>query len=155
RSLDPRVFLALAIELQSEHIRRQARLLKSARLIDPARGKDFASMSELDSTESEIERDTGARAKHFLWRQAPYLIALILALSGVAYSNLSRQPLAGYWEFLAVAIGIVCIVTQWEYFPDNSARFQLVWTQALHWGAVLVAMNIIVLSRVQSMFPAP
>jgi hypothetical protein len=29
------------------------------------------------------------------------------------------------------------------------------WTQALHWAAVLVSMNIMVLSRVQSMFPAP
>ena len=112
-------------------------------------------MSELDSAESEIELETGARAKNFVWRQAPYIIALVLALSGVAYTNMSHQPLAGYWEFLAVAIGIVCIVTQWEYFPDNSARFQLIWTQALHWAAVLVAMNIMVLSRVQSMFPAP
>jgi len=112
-------------------------------------------MSEPESTESEIERDTGSRAKNFIWRQAPYIIVLVLALTGVAYTNISHEPLAGYWEFLAVAIGVVCVVTQWEYFPDNSARFQLIWTQALHWAAVLVAMNIMVLSRVQSMFPAP
>ncbi len=84
----------------------------------------------------------------------PYIAALVLAVAGVAYTNLSQQPLVGYWEFLAVAVGVVCIVTQWEFAPDKSARFRLMWTQTIHWAAVLVAMNIMVLSRVQSILPA-
>src|SRR6516164_3180961 len=66
-----------------------------------------------------------------------------------------HQPLIGYWEFLAVAFGLMCIVTQWPKFPERSDRFRLIATQALHWGAVLVAMNIMVLFRVQSLLPAP
>ena len=90
-----------------------------------------------------------------MWRQAPYLIALFFAIFGVAYANISHQPLVGYWEFLAVVIGLMCIATQWQAVPDRGGRLRLIGTQALHWAAVLVAMNIIVLFRVQSLFTAP
>jgi hypothetical protein len=112
-------------------------------------------MSEFNSNESGIEPERGSRKTNFLWRQLPYVAALVLAIAGVAYTNISQQPLVGYWEFLALAMAVVCIVTQWESFPERSARIRLMWTQALHWAAVLVAMNIMVLSRVQAMFPAP
>ena len=97
----------------------------------------------------------GSRVSHFLWQQLPYLIALVLAIAGVAYTNVSRQPLVGYWEFLALAIGVVCIVTKWPDIEDRQGRLRLVWTQALHWIAVLVTMNIILASVVQQMLPTP
>ncbi len=34
-------------------------------------------------------------------------------------------------------------------------RWRLIWTQALHWAAVLVAMNIVLVSRVQQLLPTP
>ena len=91
----------------------------------------------------------------FLLRQAPYLVALLLALAGVAYTNIARQALTGYWELLALAMAVMCVVTQWESASDRSSRFRLIGTQALHLAAVLLAMNIMVLNRVQSMLPAP
>jgi hypothetical protein len=52
----------------------------------------------------EPKRGDSAAAKSgdgtkFLLRQAPYLVALLLALAGVAYTNIARQPLTGYWSF--------------------------------------------------------
>jgi hypothetical protein len=73
----------------------------------------------------------------------------------VAYSNISQQPLVGFWEFLALATGVVCVVTQWASARDQQARVRLMITQALHWTAILVTMNIVLLSGVQSMLPAP
>ena len=70
-------------------------------------------------------------------------------------SNISHQPLVGYWEFLALATGVLCVVTEWEKAKDKQARFRLMWTQALHWVAILVTMNIVLLSGVQKMLPAP
>jgi hypothetical protein len=35
-----------------------------------------------------------------------------------------QQPLIGYWEFLAVAIGLVCVTTGWLYIHDPKARFR-------------------------------
>jgi hypothetical protein len=92
---------------------------------------------------------------HFLWQQLPYIVALVLAIAGVAYTNVSHQPLAGYWEFLALAIAVVCIVTKWPELDDRHARFQLIWTQAVHWIAVLVTMNIMLVSGVQRLLPTP
>jgi hypothetical protein len=68
---------------------------------------------------------------------------------------MAHQPLVGYWEFLALATGLVCIVTEWPKLDDRQARLRLIWRQSVHWVAVLVAMNIMLLSGVQQFVPAP
>ena len=95
------------------------------------------------------------RMTHFLWQQLPYIIALVLAVAGVAYTNASHQPLVGYWEFLALAIGVVCVINKWPEVDGKEARWRLIWTQALHWVAVLVTMNIMLVSGVQQLLPTP
>jgi hypothetical protein len=49
----------------------------------------------------------------------------------------------------------VCVVTEWPQADDREARVQRVLKQVLHWGAVLVAMNIMLLSGVQQLLPSP
>jgi hypothetical protein len=112
-------------------------------------------MKEFESTPSAPGPSPPGALTNQLWRQAPYLVALVLAIFGVAYSNISHRQLIGYWEFLAVAMGLMCVVTQWPKIPERSDRFRLIATQALHWAAVLVAMNVMVVFRVQSLLPAP
>ena len=98
----------------------------------------------------------GHSGKADSWRRhLPYLLVLALALAGVAYANMSQKSLAGYWELLALISGGVCIFTEWGKAEDKGARVRLVWTQAVHWIAVLVAMNIMLLSGVQQLLPAP
>jgi hypothetical protein len=114
-------------------------------------------MSEIDAqqTESGESPSTNSGMTRFLWQQLPYVAALVLAIAGVAYTNVSNQPLVGYWEFLALAIGVVCVVTKWPDIREKEAQFRLIWTQALHWIAVLVTMNIILVSGVQQLLPTP
>src|SRR3981081_512923 len=91
-----------------------------------------------------------------LWlKELPYIAVLVLTILGVAYTSISHQPLVGYWEFLALAMGVVCIGTGWLHAHSNEARFRMLWTQVLHWLAFLVAMNIIVLSDVQKLLTTP
>ena len=104
-------------------------------------------MTELDASSGHAE-DHSASKIGLVGRQLPFLAILALAIGGVAYTNISRRPLVGYWEFLAIVMGIVCVVTQWSEFEDKRARFRLMWTQALHWLAVLVTMNVMLLSVV-------
>jgi hypothetical protein len=87
----------------------------------------------------------------FLLRELPYVVVLILTLVGVAYASFSRQSMVGYWEFLAPVIGLLCIILGWPHAPDKAARWRLVWTQALHWAAFLVAMNLLLLSGVATL----
>lgn len=114
-------------------------------------------MSETNKHESEDAETSPAHSatSHFLWQQLPYIIVLVLAVAGVAYTNVSHQPLAGYWEFLALAIAVVCIITKWPELDNRQDRLRLIWTQVVHWLAVLITMNIMLLSRVQQLLPTP
>jgi hypothetical protein len=89
-----------------------------------------------------------------LLRKLPYVILLALTLLGVAFTSMTHQPIDGYWEFLAVATGVVCVSTGWSEAHQRQARFRLAWTQAAHWAAILVAMNIVLLPGVQRMLTA-
>ena len=109
-------------------------------------------MTELDASSGHAE-DHSASKIGLVGRQLPFLAILALAIGGVAYTNISQRPLVGYWEFLAIAMGIVCVVTQWSELEEKQARFRLMWTQALHWLAVLVTMNIMLFSGVQQLLP--
>jgi hypothetical protein len=108
--------------------------------------------------EIELEPEPKAPAESFismstLYRNLPYVAALALAIFGVAYSNFSGHMLNGYWEFLAIAIGLVCVITAWPNAPDRQRRFKLIWTQAAHWITVLVAMNLLLLPGFQQVLP--
>ena len=73
---------------------------------------------------------------------------------GVAYTSFSKQPITGYWEILTPLIALVCVGAGWDSATDNSARFRLIATQALHWLAFLLVMNMLLLSSVQRVFNA-
>jgi hypothetical protein len=108
---------------------------------------------------SEDNFPAGTGPSHFgkanSWRRhLPYLLVLALAFAGVAYANMSQKSLAGYWELLALMSGGVCIFAEWDKVEGKQARVRLVWTQAVHWIAVLVAMNIMLLAGVQQLLPA-
>jgi hypothetical protein len=79
---------------------------------------------------------------------------LILTIGGVAYTTFSKQPMVIYWEILAPIIGLVCIGAGWDEAGDSNGRLRLIVTQALHWGAFLLVMNILLLSSVQRIFTA-
>src|SRR4029077_5481012 len=51
-------------------------------------------------------------------------------------------------------IGIVCVMTRWSSAAHRDQRMRLIWTQALHWGAVLAAMHVISIADVSRMMNA-
>jgi hypothetical protein len=90
----------------------------------------------------------------FWIRELPFSLVLILTLLGVAYTSFLKQQIMGYWELLAPVIGVVCVGSGWSSANDKSARLQLILTQALHWAAFLLAMNMILLPTVQRILNA-
>lgn len=107
-------------------------------------------MSEPGETRDADEPLAEAGAGRFWLRQIPYGAVLVLTILGVGYSSFSNTPLAYYWILLTLLIAVICIVTGWPRASDNELRFRLVLTQSLHWLAVLIAMNVALLPRVQS-----
>ena len=51
-------------------------------------------------------------------------------------------------------MAVLCVSTGWRRVHDKESRLRLVWTQALHWLAFLVAMNLVLLTSMQSMLNA-
>ena len=95
------------------------------------------------------------RQHRSIWlRELPFTIVLTLTIAGVAYTTFSKTPIAGYWEILAPIIGLVCVGAGWQEAGDKTGRLRLIVTQALHWGAFLLVMNILLLSSVQQLFNA-
>jgi hypothetical protein len=86
-----------------------------------------------------------------LKREWPYLLMLVMAVVGVAYTSISRAPMALYWILLAPLMGIICVATRWPDARDRDERLRLIWTQALHWTAVLVAMHLVFVADVARM----
>jgi hypothetical protein len=97
---------------------------------------------------------SSGRHVSFWIRELPFSLVLILTLLGVAYSSLLRQPIMGYWELLAPVIGLVCVGSGWSSAYDKKVRMQLIGTQALHWAAFLLVMNMILLPSVQTILNA-
>ena len=87
---------------------------------------------------------------HFWLRELPYAVVLILTVFGVAYTSIAKQALIAYWEVLAVLIGVLCVMTGWRHALGRQTRLRLIITQALHWLAILGAMNLILLPTMQN-----
>ena len=117
-------------------------------------------MNSMDADPADARPGDPQTAAHkgppasFWIRELPFSLVLILTLLGVAYTSLLQQPIMGYWELLAPVIGVVCVGSGWSSANDKNARLQLILTQALHWAAFLLVMNVIPLPSVQRILNA-
>ena len=109
-------------------------------------------MSKL-STPADFEEAEQNSTASRLFKTLPYVVILLLTLAGVAYTSINRKPLIYYWDVVAVLTGVLCVVTGWSRVGKEK-RVRLIWTQALHWGAFLGAMNLLLYSDVQQMLNA-
>jgi hypothetical protein len=110
-------------------------------------------MSSTETGPQTAPSSTPPRASFWI-RELPFSLVLILTILGVAYTSFSKQPIVAYWEILAPIIGLVCIAAGWDSADDRTARLRLISTQALHWVAFLVVMNMMLLPSVQKIFNA-
>jgi hypothetical protein len=90
----------------------------------------------------------------FWIRELPFSVVLALTIAGVAYTSFAKKPIVVYWEILAPIIALVCIGAGWQEAGDKSSRLRLIVTQALHWFAFILVMNMLLLSGVQRIFTA-
>ena len=96
------------------------------------------------------------KPKHpaFWLYELPFSLVLVLTIFGVAYETFSRLPISDYWVFLAGLLVLICVVAGWLKATDGAARWRLVGTQALHWLAFLIVINMMLLTPVQRNFSA-
>jgi hypothetical protein len=90
----------------------------------------------------------------FLIRDWPYFAMLALALFGVARTSVAREALTSYWIVLAPFFAVICVITRWRDVEGPEAHWHLIWTQAVHWVAVILAMYLVLLVNVKRMMNA-
>jgi len=86
----------------------------------------------------------------FILRELPYVLLLVLAVTGIAYTSLSPDASVAYWRVLAPVFAVVCIASQWSRVPaSGGAKVRLVVVQLVHWGAFLFTILLLFLPDVQ------
>ena len=110
--------------------------------------------SQAPQPPSSYAAPRATRRLSFWIKELPFALVLILTTLGVAYTSLTRQPLVGFWELLAPLLALVCIGSGWPSANDKTARLILIGSQALHWLAFIVVMNVLLLPSVQRNFTA-
>ncbi|HEY8008270.1 MAG TPA: hypothetical protein VIE66_16075 [Methylocella sp.] len=111
----------------------------------------------IDYDSEEYDFDESARSeKHFSLRSIvardwPYVLMLVLAIFGVAYTNFARQAMTGYWIILAPVFGLICVAARWRQHESSRSQVKLIVTQALHWTAVVFAMYLVFVADVKQM----
>lgn len=103
--------------------------------------------------------DDGPKASRFSLRSLfvrdwPYIVMLVLAIFGVAYGSIAPHGMTNYWATLGPVFGIICVATQWRDVKGPEAHWHLIWAQALHWLAVILAMYLVLLVNVRQMMNA-
>ena len=115
---------------------------------------DAETGSQAAQPESRSAAPSAAHRLSFWLKELPFALVLILTTLGVAYTSFSKQPIVGFWELLAPLIALVCIGSGWPSATDKTARLTLIGSQALHWLAFIVVMNVLLLPSVQRNFTA-
>ena len=90
----------------------------------------------------------------FLNRDWPYFVMLGLAIFGVALASIFRQATILYWELLVPFFAAVCVMTRWRDSQHQKLLGRLIRIEALHWGAVIVAMRLLFVADVNQMMNA-
>jgi hypothetical protein len=123
-------------------------------------GRDAASESKHDpesgwlqrvehDVEEIVQEPPPVMFLHVLKIDLPYIVMLLAAVLGIGMATFTGEMTPIYWEILTPLYAVTCIHMGWRQTEDREARVRLVWTQAAHWLAVLVAMYVIYLPRVQ------
>ena len=103
---------------------------------------------------SETQSSSAAQLpqrRSFAARELPYILLLVLAVVGIAYTSISPGSSVAYWKVLAPVFAIVCIVSQWSRVPaGGGAKTRLIIVQLTHWGAFLFTILLVFLPGVQT-----
>ncbi|MCP5159923.1 MAG: hypothetical protein H6974_07695 [Gammaproteobacteria bacterium] len=80
----------------------------------------------------------------FRLKDIGFYLMIALAWFGAAYTNTDAQGSRWYWQGLIPIFGLICIITQWPNVePTIKARALLVFRQILHWGVLLLLMQLV------------
>jgi hypothetical protein len=92
---------------------------------------------------------------HFLFGNLLYILLYIGAIALVATTGNNPQRAAAYWQYFILFVGLVSVIGGWRVVgPTTRDKVVYFIRQILHWGALLVAINLLFLPSMQSFLNA-
>ncbi|MCC7221343.1 MAG: hypothetical protein IT490_11535 [Candidatus Contendobacter sp.] len=80
----------------------------------------------------------------FSLRDIGFYLMIALAWIGAIYSTFSIENSRWYWQWMIPTFGLICIMTQWNNVePTLKTRLIMAGRQILHWGAVLLMVQLV------------
>jgi len=91
----------------------------------------------------------------FRLKDIGFYLMIVLAWIGAGYTTTDAQGSRWYWQWLIPIFGLICIVTQWHHVaPTPKNRLLLIMRQLLHWGVVLLMLQLVFMASSQSFMDA-
>ncbi|HCB13029.1 MAG TPA: hypothetical protein DEP36_05605 [Gammaproteobacteria bacterium] len=85
----------------------------------------------------------------FRLRDVGFYLMIALAWFGAVYTDTDAHASRWYWYGLIPIFGLICIITQWPHVETAKARALLVFQQFLHWGGLLLLMQLVFIATTQ------
>jgi hypothetical protein len=86
-----------------------------------------------------------------LLAEAPYFAIVIIGIVGVSWTSLLGIRTSTYWVTMTPIAALLCIAVGWGHLAPGRSRLEMVAIQLGQWAAVLVAMYLIHISRVNGL----
>ena len=101
-------------------------------------------MSELELTPTEpAPAQRGLLRRIFRPKDIGFYLMLFLAWIGAAYTQADAENSRWYWHSMIPIFGLICIITEWgSVAPTAKARALLIVRQILHWGGLLIVIQL-------------
>ena len=108
-------------------------------------------MSELELSPTEpVPTQRSLLRQIFRPRDIGFYLIILLSWIRVAYTQTDAQSSRWYWHYLIPVFGLICIATQWNNVePTAKARALLIARQILHWGTLLLLMQVVFMATTQ------
>ncbi|MEZ5600090.1 MAG: hypothetical protein R3F36_03350 [Candidatus Competibacteraceae bacterium] len=108
-------------------------------------------MSELELSPTEpVPTRPSLLRQIFRPRDIGFYLMILLSWIGAAYTEADAQSSRWYWHYLIPVFGLICIATQWNNVePTAKARALLIARQILHWGTLLLLMQVVFMATTQ------
>lgn len=101
-----------------------------------------------DPTSSPLPRP---KPHHALLAELPLLLMLVLVFIGVAITSVAPTFTIFYWQAVTLLFAIICIYHEWPRQPDQATHWRLAAIQIAHWGAIFLAMRLLLMQSVRQM----
>ncbi|MCF7983614.1 MAG: hypothetical protein K9L70_04370 [Thiohalocapsa sp.] len=91
----------------------------------------------------------------FLLANLPYVLLYAGAIFLVAMTDSDPETADRYWPYFIIVVALVAMVGGWRYAGvTNTDRVKYFLKQVLHWGAVLLVVNLLFLDSMQQFLNA-